>query len=65
MVQAHFFKKLPFGTFNSKMVTKQKKKKNFLPLPPSPPPPPLCPNPVLKKRDSQKLHVATGITQFL
>ena len=63
MVQAHFFKK-PFGTFNSKMVTKQKNKKNRLPLPPSSPPPP-CPNPVLKKRDSQKLHVATGITQSL
>ena len=39
MVQAHFFKK-PFGTFNSKMVTKQKNKKNRLPLPPSSPPPP-------------------------
>ena len=61
MVQAHFFKK-SFGTFNSKMVTKQKNKKNRLPLPPSSPP---CPNPVLKKRDSQKLHVATGITRFL
>ena len=64
MVQAHFFKKLPFGNFNSKMVTKQKKQKKDCLYPLSPPPPP-CPNPVLKKRDSQKLHVATGITQFL
>ena len=36
MVQAHFFKKLPFGTFNSKMVTKQKKLIAFTPFPPPP-----------------------------
>ena len=37
MVQAHFFKKLPFGTFNSKMVTKQKKLIAFTPFLPPPP----------------------------
>ena len=63
MVQAHFFKKLPFGTFIVKWSQNKKTKKSIAFTPFLPPPP--CPNPVLKKRDSQKLHVATGITQFL